>query len=393
MANLQTRSRFSTVGLGKLQSREIYPGSDAAYANLGTLDEEGSEVQDVVEPSIIKDETGKIQNVLFDTIGSRFVTNLKQVGIDEWNYISNAITKRHSIRYSGMANSEMFQYFCFEQGQIIPKTDRKFNKDQKLPFEFVGINKDTSGFTTPNYHLAEAKAKIRTDNLMLWCNPRNPTTPELGTAKVFDISGFARHGDLNSDFATIWKTGSNPDSYLQFDGVNDQADFGDTLNDDGVSDLLHESWIKILAADGSTQVVFAKKNSPLDTTVGYALTRNGADNRMYFKISNGTTAVEVFSPATVLQNVWKHIAVAIDRNGTGQIYINGAPSGAGSSVATVPTATNTLSLYLSRSTSGTFANIQQGCLRVYNFGAGGLPSDIATIISNHYNAEKSYYGL
>jgi len=125
-----------------------------------------------------------------------------------------------------MSNEQMFQYFAMEYGKIIRKLDRPFiNSKQNIPFEFLALKQEPTTFTPQEYHMAEAKGRIRVENLQLWVNPRWLGAPERATAKLFDISGFARHGDINSDYATIWTTGT-PESFLRFDGVNDNCNFG-----------------------------------------------------------------------------------------------------------------------------------------------------------------------
>ncbi|MBW7887454.1 MAG: hypothetical protein H3C35_03710 [Bacteroidetes bacterium] len=390
MGLLQARNRFSTKGLGNLQVREVYPTNDAEYINAGILDQEGSEIQDVVDQISIYDEEGKVQDVLFDNVGSRFVTNLKQVGLDEWNYIRNAITKRHSIRYSGLMNPTIFQYFCFEQGQIIPKTDRKFNADQKLPFEYLGVNKDTDGFETPDYYVVETQGRIRVENLQFWLSPRRVDYPGNGTAKVIDVSGFARHGDLNSDYSSIWKEGT-PDAFLEFDGVNDLLNCGNILNDNGTKDRHFEIWIKIPAADASSVVIFGKKSAYSDVSAGYYLVRNSS-NKILFNLADGTNKAEAVSVANVLQNIPTHVAITIDRNGMMQVYLNGAASGVPVSCASVASGNNNANFQVANIASQ-FGNLIMSDIKAYEYSAGELPSDIATIIQRHYNAEKMYYGL
>lgn len=389
MGNLQARSRLSAKGLGNLHARETYPNNDADFVDLGILGNEGTEIHDVVDPDEIKDEEGKIQEVLFDAVATRLVTNLKQVSIDEWNFVRLATGKRHALRYAGLANNSMFQYFCWEQAVIIPQTNRKFSKDQVIPFEALGINKDTDGYYTPDYYLVETKSKIHFVNLMFWLSPRRVDYPGYGTSKLMDVSGFARHGDLNSDYANMWKTGT-PETYLELDGVNDYVNFGNILNDNAINDILFEIWINIPAANGTSQVLFSKKAAAGAANPGYMLTRD-INNKVSFKIADGTSEVEVLSTSNVLQNTWKLITIAIDRDGNAQLYIDGVADGAAVSVAAIGSANNAVDFIIGRIGS-TYGNIRFDDTRSHKF-ADGLPSSIATIAARHYSAEKSYYGV
>lgn len=391
MGLLKDRTRFSSKGLGTLEVKEVLPSNDAAYQKLGYVGE--TSLSDISEMEEIKDETGSMANAIERTRAARLKSQLLQVGIDEISYITGAVSKYHSVRYSGMVNDILFQWFAMEQGKIIRTVDRQFvNQKQMLPFEFLALQQEPTTFTAPLYHMAEAKGRIYTDNLQLWVNPRWLGTPDRLTAKLFDISGFARHGSLNSDYAAIWATGSNPESKLTFDGVNDQVDFGNVLNDDGTSDFVIELWFRVLAADGVRVRILTKKSTDAydNTTAGYGIIRE-TDNTLHFGIADGTSVV--YNTAlvnSVLQNVWTHIFVAVDRNGNVTIYKNGV-AGTPVSVASINTATNSQSLYLGRGSN--WGNIELGMTRMFNYGAGGLPSNIATIAANHYAAEKSYYGL
>lgn len=390
MGLLKSRERFSNKGLGDLEVKEVSPTNDAAYQYLGNLDE--SQIQDVEEVDEIKDENGSMQNALSASLASRMISKLQQVGIDEMSYIQAAALKYHSIRYSGLANAGMFQYFCFPYGKIIRKLERPFVKGkQTIPFEFLGLKQELS-YDVPEFYFAEAKAKIRTQDLQLWVNPRGINAYNYLTAKVLDISGFERHGSLNSDYATIWQAGTTPERSLLLDGVNDILDIGNVLNDDGVSDLLLEGWFKIIAADATNVWLMTKKTNDVLANPGYGVLRLN-NNKVLFYISNGSTQAAITTASSVLQNVWKHLAVAIDRNGNGQIYINGVADGAAVSVASVGSGTNALSYLIGGSSGPSYSNLQTGGYRHYKFAAGGLPSDVATIIANHYNAEKRYYGL
>jgi len=390
MSLLRSRDRFSNKGLGNLEVREISPTVDAAFSNLGYLEESG--FQDIVEHDELKDENGNVIDVLESTRAQRLTTKLMQVSANEMNYIRAASGKKHAIRYSGMANPVMFQYYCSENGKILNKLDRGMKRGpQNIPFEYLALHQDSLGYDVPEFFTAEAQGRIRTENLQLWINLRAGNAYNAATARVLDISGFARHGLLNSDFASIWQTGTTPERSLLFDGVNDGLDFGNILNDDATSDLLFEIWVKILTADGSGGVLFSKKAGYAAVAPGYVLYREAATNIVTFLFADGTNTISLGTSATVLRNVWNHFAVAIDRNGLATLYRNGV-SNAYTSIAATTSATCTDSLYISRLPT-LYGNTENGMFRVYNYGAGGLPADIATIPMNHYNAEKSYYGL
>jgi hypothetical protein len=217
--------------------------------------------------------------------------------------------------------------------------------------------------------------------------------PYLGalgvTTKGYDASKNRYVGDLFN--GPIW--GNAPDSNyskILFDGINDHVDFGNILSIDSTSDLLFEMWIKVIGADGAGHVIISKKAVSANAVKGMLLIRS-ATNFIYLNISDGTNNTAITSTATILQNTWKHIAFAVDRNGIGTAYVNGVAGGT-MSVASVGDTTTSDTLKAARCDTS-YGNVEIGAVRVYNFGAGGLPSDIASIILRHYNAEKSIFGL
>jgi hypothetical protein len=147
----------------------------------------------------------------------------------------------------------------------------------------------------------------------------------------------------------------------------------------------------VKGADAGLEEILAKKVLVSTHTAGYALARN-ASNQILFKLSDGSASASVVSTSTVLQNVWKHVMVFIDRNVNGQIYLNGAADGAAVSVAAVATGTNAGNLCIGRDGTN-FGQVDVRGVRFYSFGAGALPLDAATIALDHYNAEKAQMGF
>jgi hypothetical protein len=182
---------------------------------------------------------------------------------------------------------------------------------------------------------------------------------------------------------------------LRFDGVNDKVDFGDVLNMDATADFLFEMWVRVTDSDGNLVEFMGKKATYSDNTDGWTIYRSTSPaNTLVFRLSDGASTAPISGGTTVLQNAWHHIAIAIDRNGNGTWYVDGAASGTPASVAAIGDPTNSDSFVIGKCATGSgYGQFDGGAVRVYNFGAGGLPSDIATIIANHYNAEKAKYGI
>ncbi len=268
-----------------------------------------------------------------------------------------------------------------------------FSSERKVsPDELLGsIGQTPAAFATDAaYRYNQFVNRVSQDNLAL------AFIAHLGNfgqaAKAYDAS----ENRLVATLANGPAWGTAPDgigSKLTFDGVNDYLDFGDVMDDDGVSDLLIEVWVKILAANGTKVNVLAKKNALQNTTVGYGIVRD-TSNAIYFDFADGTNRVTFGSGGNaVMQNVWNHVAVAIDRNGNGQMYLNGVAVGTPTSVASVGNAANALSLFIGRDGAGSYSNFEFAGNRLYNYGANGLPSNIAIIVANNYAAEKAILGL
>ena len=389
MALARDRKRILVRGMGNVSIREVETSSAAAFSDLGYI--KSSVFQDAAEMEDIKDETGAIINSLRVNRVVSLEPILLQTGQDEIDIVRNAAGKVYAVRHYGrVSDDNRFQYYCMDQAKLYPRVTLDFKAGERpLPVIFKALAQDGLAYTQPQFYFVETNHEIRIADLMLWVEPRVGLNTE--TAKVLDISGHARHGDLNSDFAAIWQQGT-PAEFLRFDGVNDNCSFGDisAVELDATADLMIELWVRPQAADGTNIYILSKKAGTANEDGFYYL--RGSGNLDTFKFSDGAASVTVSSAATHLQNVWKHIAIAVDRDGNATMYINGVANGTPQSVAALASGAESNPLYLGRIAS-TYGQADVGAVRIYNFGASGLPSDIATIVSNHYNAEKAFYGL
>ncbi len=269
----------------------------------------------------------------------------------------------------------------------------QFSTEKKVsPDETLGtLGSSATAFSADAaYRFKEYIRGVRQENLVF------SIIPYLGnfgqTTKLYDASDNRISGSLFN--GPTW--GTAPDGVnakVVFDGVNDYASFGDVLDDDGVSDLLIEMWVRVTASNGTKAIFMAKKPGVLSSSLGFGICRDSTDNLVKFDIADGTNRATASSASTLLQNIWKHVAISIDRNGNIVIYMNGV-AGTGVSCATVASVTNASNMTLARDSNGTeFGAVEYGAFRVYNFGAGNIPANISTIIADHYNAEKAIFGL
>lgn len=385
----KNRRRIFVKGLGgPFEVRETDPSVDAAFLDAGF--HESVLVNDVYDMEDIIDGPG---NFVDSKARGRKVTGvaeLLQTSKVELDLIRNAEGKLYVVRYSGLAATGFWQYLCFEQCGLTPGMDLRFAVGKRtIPLRFNSFNQEDVTSDIPEYYFNETVDEIRVANLLLWTEPR--LDYQAGTVRLLDISGFLRRGTISADYATIWTAGTTPARFLRFDGSNDQVSFGNILSMNATEDFLFEAWVRVQGADGTVQEMLGKKADHTTDSDGYALFRD-ASNLINFKLSDGVASAQVTSTSTLLQNVWKHLAVHIDRNGNGQIYFNGAANGSPVSVAAVADSTSSGDLLMGAIGSA-FGQVDIGGVRVYNFGAGGLPSDIATIVARHFTAERAQYGI
>jgi hypothetical protein len=267
---------------------------------------------------------------------------------------------------------------------IIFSTEKKVSPDETLGT----LGSSVSAFSADAaYKFRDYINAIRQEGLVF------AFLPYLGnfsqTAKAYDASDNRITGALTNGPA--WAAAPLAGySKLTFDGVNDFADFGNILVQNSTDDFMIEAWVRILAADGALVPILGNKTSNGNTTAGWSIYRSSS-NQLVFNLGDGSAQA---SPGggSVLQNVWNHLAVAVDRNGNAVLFVNGVQVQS-SSVASIVDSSTTNTFYIGRSPSGSYGNIETAAVRHYKYAAGGLPSDYAAMFASHYNSEKAILGL
>lgn len=388
MALGKDRTRIHVRGLGDLELMLKEPTVDTEASNAGYV--KSVDMQIVPEMEDIQVDNGDIVDYLMKSRRFGMTLNLAQSSKDEVDLVANASGKVYGGRYFGMvSDSGRFQYFAFDALKLAPEVRAAFSPGHRvLPVPAVALTPDNT-FATPPMYVVEALGELRVKNLHLFLAARNGHVS--GTVNALDMSGWGRHGVLSSGYASIWQTASGL-TFLRFNGSSDYGDFGNVCNLAATDSYAIEAWVRPQAADASLIRFLAKKSTNLVGTAGWMLTRN-TSNKIEFLVSNGTTQYSVATSTSCLQNVWKHILIAVPKNGNAQAYLNGTADGSTTAIAASHDATNALSLFLGKDGGGTFGQSDIQGLRVYNFGSAGVPSDIATIASNHWLAEKGYHGL
>jgi len=204
--------------------------------------------------------------------------------------------------------------------------------------------------------------------------------------KFDESSGTTASDSYGSNSGTIsgatWTTGISG-SALSFDGVNDYVLVPDDASIDfGTGDFTLEAWI-CRESSGSNHMIIDKRE--VTQACGY-LMGIGIDNKVHIAAKDTSLHfVEIAGTTTISNNAWYHIVGVFDRDGNGQIYINGELDNSGSITSASGNLATNANLYIGyksviQSAWGCF----DGCIdevRVYN---RALTSNE---ISEHYSQE------
>ena len=384
----KNRRQIFVKGLGNLQVRQRSPVDEADFSNLGNIQE--TVLTDLYAMEKITAETGhKVDNLAH---GHEFSVESKllQTSKEMFDYPLNSKLMYHAWRYFGQATPTIFQYFAGELARLIPgmKVEMK-NALRTLPIRIESLDELELGYDVPQYYMLEVAGAMTLTGLQLWLDPREGLNSS--TAKILDVSGFARHATVSSAFATIWQADTSPARFLRFDGAVDSVNLGDVLDVDSTKDFGFELWLRVKGNDGTQQEIFGKKADDINTA-GFRLIRT-TGNKVEFKLSDGTNSATILGTTNFLKDTWMKIGCYVDRNGNAQLMRNGAVDGAAQSVAGVTgTAANALDFVLGLFNAA-YGQIDIGAFRWFIYGAGSIPSNFAVIDAAHYAAERDFYGV
>lgn len=389
MALAKDRARIFVHGLGNLEIRERIPSEGVNFESVGHIqDATFSDLSTVVECIV---DTGDLVDVVESERKGSIKSMMMQSSESELNLLINSVGKYYACRYFGIAKKvdNTFQYFCTEQAKIIPSIELPMKVGlHTIPLDIRFLAQTEVDYDIPLIFIIETKNRIYTKGMNLWLSPRNGWN--AGTAKILDASGYARHGDISADFASIFIADTAPLYILRHDGSNDVTDLGDVLDLNATNDFSIDFWVRIKGADASLQEILSKKADDTDVA-GFRVVRT-AGNKIEIKLSDGVDSVSLASTTSVLQNVWKHVQIFGDRTGNMSLYLNGVSDATPTSIAAIGDMSNAIHFLLGKFGSG-FGQVDLSTVRFYNYGVDGLPTNIATIAATHYAAEKSYHGL
>jgi len=142
------------------------------------------------------------------------------------------------------------------------------------------------------------------------------------TTYAKDYSGYNYTGLVEG--ATFNSTGGyDGRGAYEFDGAGDSISMGDNL-DIGTEDLSLFAWIKT-STTGTSQFIVGKRDVDIAINKGYEIHINTTDE-IFCSVGDGQR-VRFGSANTVTDGVWHHLGCTFDRDGNGQVYIDGVADG------------------------------------------------------------------
>ena len=160
-------------------------------------------------------------------------------------------------------------------------------------------------------------------------------------AHIMDSTRYSNDGTKKGANEPIETASGKIDSAQQFDGIDDFTSHGDPVSLRlATTDFTISAWIKRVSG---AWTILSKGYGAHNWGSGYVLR---GTNPIYFDISDTIgTEITIISGA-YSDNVLTHIAVVADRDGNGQIYINGSASGTPVDISSKPDITTTEPFYI-----------------------------------------------
>lgn len=153
-----------------------------------------------------------------------------------------------------------------------------------------------------------------------------------------------------------------------------------TVADDGFFTISGTAFAQL---DLSAPIVFPISKSTA-APLGYLFLQPGT-SEFEFRVRKPGNSTQIFADSSfhLFDGSCHYIVIVIDHDGDGQLYIDGAISGAAWDLGAIGSLDNTADFFINETPSGLdnrgVFDIDR--IGIWNFGSGGLPSDIATRIA------------
>lgn len=216
-----------------------------------------------------------------------------------------------------------------------------------------------------------------------------PGQDDPQSSTIRDRSGYGNNGTIAG---AAWKRLNSGLWYLYFDGSGDYVDLGDSDSlDIGTSDITIEMWVRRDVYEANQRLYVKRKASnqwyDLYFTSGDAIYSSIA-------VNSPTIGASTYSfGSTVTDNSWRHIVSTFDRDGNGQITVNGVQGGSGDISANAGDLSNDAKAFVGA--FGTDAGPPASQVLTGGIALSRLYNRIlaASEIAAHYQQERSLFGV
>jgi hypothetical protein len=228
-----------------------------------------------------------------------------------------------------------------------------------------------------------------TDYKGVWHMKENPSIGTIYDSTSYDHDGTPR-GSMTSDD----QVDGIIDGCLEFDGINDDILMGDPSTlDMGTSDFTIEAWIKLSTSPTTELPTIMSKGGVANNIPGYWLFWYDSNNNIRLTLGDGVTRTGVASISSIRDNSWHHVVAVADRDGNGEIYIDGGlDNSADISSLNGESIDTSINFYISNSQSGSSSEMDGPLdeIRISSVARSG--SWIATEYKNQ-NDTNSFYSV
>jgi len=203
----------------------------------------------------------------------------------------------------------------------------------------------------------------------------------IGHWKLDEVVGNTANDSSGNSYTGTWVNLETADATeakynkgLDLDGTNENLTVADTAN------------LRFDAVTGDFSVFSWVKRDTNGTM--YVVSKEDADNdgwRMMFTSGNAVQcsvdAIDVTSSSTITDTKWHHIGCTIDRDGNGQIYIDGLANGTAGAISSEVMANTSAMTFGTRSyTSTSYLDGMIDEIQIYNYVVG--PTQILNIMNS-----------
>lgn len=209
-----------------------------------------------------------------------------------------------------------------------------------------------------------------------------------GDSQLYDRSPYGNNGAITG---ATWKRLPSGLWYLDFDGSDDEVDFGNPAHLNITKDVTFEAWVNFATLPGGS-TVFGKDNE-LSQRQFVSLFEQSGTSKSGFVIFKSGGISELYGNTVFQALTWYHLVdvykYVTDGTSLMDIYVNGVVDVAQKTDAIGPMASTTENLGLGAKIGGNPRRLDGSVAlpRIYNRVLTALE------VQNHFNREKHLFGV